>query len=233
MIPVPTKTNKMIIFQTTLKKKLFLIAVIIAVAFIFWGSTILQEEYWQLVIFFENHATARPVLSTFIFLILTVLSVMFLFFSSLWLVPVAVSVWGSFITVLLLLAGWLLGAIFSYFLGRYAGLPILKYFIPLRKLDYYRDLFLKNSSFFLIFLVRFTVPSEIPGYALGIFRLNFLKYLLITVLAEIPYAFVTVYAIGAILSRDPVVLGSIIFAWSLTAILLGRLLYKKFSIDTI
>ncbi len=52
-------------------------------------------------------------------------------------------------------------------------------------------------------------------------------------LAEIPYAFVTVYAIGAILNKDPVVLGSIIFVWLLAVILLARLLHKKLSISKI
>ncbi len=215
-------------------KKLFLTLVgIFLIALIFWSSSMLQEEYWRLVVFFENHASTRPVLSIFVFLILSILSVMFLFFSSVWLVPVAVSVWGGLATVLLLLTGWFLGAILSYLLGRYAGYPILKYFIPLRKLDYYRDLFMKNSSTLLVFLLRFTIPSEIPGYALGIFRFNFLKYLLITILAEIPYAFVTVYAIEAILSRDPIVLGSIVFIWLLVVTLLAKLLYKKFSISKI
>ncbi len=220
-------------FQANLKKKLVLIIAIIAAAFIFWSSSALQDEYWQLVGFFENHAETRPVLNILVFLALSALSGMFLFFSSLLLAPVAVSVWGSFATALLLLAGWLLGAIFSYILGRYAGYPILKYFIPLRKLDYYQAIFSKNSSFLLIFLLRFTIPSEIFGYALGIFRLNFLKYLLITILAEVPYAFVTVYAIEAILDRDPIVLGSIIFIWSSIAILFMGLLYKKFSISKV
>ncbi len=220
-------------FQTNLKKKLILLVLIVVGALIFWSSSMLQDEYWQLVSFFENNATARPILSIFIFLVLTIISIMFLFFSSVFLVPIAVSVWGSLATVLLLLVGWLVGAIFSYTLGRYAGFPVLKYFVPLRKLDYYRDLFSRNSSFLLLFLMRFTVPSEIPGYALGISRLHFLKYLLVTVLAEIPYAFVTVYAIGAILNKDPIVLGIIIFTWLLATILLARLLYKKFHISKI
>ncbi len=219
--------------HTTLKKKLILLAVALTVVLIFWSSIVLQEEYGRLVGFFESYVTARPVLSIFVFLILTVSSAMFFFFSSVWLVPVAVSVWGSLATVLLMLTGWLLGAIFSYILGRYAGYPILKYLIPSRKLDYYRDLFLENSSFPLVFLLRFTLPSEIPGYALGIIRFNFLKYLLITVLAEIPYALVAVYAIEAILSQDPVTLGLIIFVWLLAAILLARLLHKNFSLSKI
>ncbi len=220
-------------FQRNLKKKLILIAIIIVTTLIFWSSTMLQDEYLQLVVFFEKNVAVRPILSMVAFIILTVLSVMFFFFSSVLLVPFAVSVWGSFITTFLLLVGWILGAIISYILGRYAGYPILKYFIPLRKLDYYRDLFSKNSSLLLIFLVRFTVPSEIPGFALGIFRLHFLKYLLITVLAEIPYAFVTVYATGAIFNKDPIVLGVIMVTWLLPTILLARLLYKKISITKI
>ncbi len=220
-------------FQTLPKKKIILLAVVAAAILIFWSSVVLQEEYGRLVGFFENLVTAKPVLSIFIFLLLTVFSMMFLFFSSVFLVPVAVSVWGSLTTTALLLAGWFLGAIFSYILGRYAGYPILKYFISPRKLDYYHNLFSENSSLLLVFLLRFTLPSEIPGYALGLLRFNFQKYLLITMLAEIPYAFVMVYAIGAILNKDPIVLGSIVFTWLLAVILLARLLYKRLSISKI
>ncbi len=215
------------------KKKLVLVVLVIVMALIFWSSAMLQDEYWQLVSYFENHVATNPILSIFIFLILTVLSIMFFFFSSVWLVPVAVSVWGSLMTTTLLLIGWFLGAIFSYILGRYAGYPILKYFISLRKLDYYCDLFSKDSSFFLVLMLRFTVPSEIPGYILGITRFNFQKYLLITILAEIPYALVTVYAIKAIVDKDPIVLGAIIFVWLAAASLLARLLYKKIFISKI
>ncbi len=216
-----------------LKKKLVLAVVIVALSLIFWSSSVLQDEYWRLVSFFENQAVAMPIIGVFIFLALTVLSVMFLFFSSVWLVPVAVSVWGSFTTTLLLLSGWLLGSIFSYLLGRYAGYPILKYFISSKKLNYYNDLFLKDSSLLLVFLLRFILPSEIPGYALGIARFNFQKYLWVTILAEIPYAFVTVYAIRAIVNRNPIVLGLIICIWLSATALLIRLLYKKFAISKI
>ncbi len=216
--------------QIISKKKIILIAIVAVAILIFWSSVVLQDEYWRLVGFFESQITAKPVLSIFIFLLLTVFSMMFLFFTSVLLVPVAVSVWGSLTTTVLLLAGWLLGAIFSYVIGRYAGYPILKYFISSRKLDYYRNLFSENSSFLLVFLLRFVLPSEIPGYALGLLRFNFQKYLLITMLAEIPYAFVTVYAIEAILNKDPIVLGSIVVTWLLAVILLIRMLHKKFPI---
>ncbi len=209
------------------KSKIVWVVIGAVLVLIFWSSAALQEEYARLVVFFEGHAANQPVLSVFIFLVFTILSVLFFFFSSFLVVPVAVSVWGSFITTMLLLLGWFIGAIFSYAVGRYAGYPILRYFIPEAKLSYYDRLFSENSSLLSIFLLRFTLPSEIPGYMLGVLRFHFSKYLWVTLLAEIPYAFVIVYAFDAILTKDPMVLSSIIGIWLLAVAILVKLIYKK------
>ncbi len=210
-----------------LKSKIVLIVIGAILVLIFWSSVGLQEEYARLVVFFEGHVTSNPVLSLFIFLVLTVLSVLFFFFSSFLLVPVAISVWGSFTTTMLLLLGWFIGAIFSYAIGRYAGYPSLQYFISKEKLGYYDKLFSENCSLLSIFLLRLTFPSEIPGYMLGVLRFHFPKYLWVTMLAEVPYAFVIVYAFDAILTKDPLVLGSIIGVWLLAVAILVKLIYKK------
>ncbi len=210
-----------------LKSKIVWVVIGAVLVLIFWSSAALQEQYAQLVVFLEGHAASQPVLSVFIFLVFTILSVMFFFFSSFLVVPVAVSVWGSFTTTMLLLLGWFIGAIFSYAIGRYAGYPILQYFISEAKLNYYDRLFSENYSLLSIFLLRFTFPSEIPGYMLGVLRFHFYKYLWITILAEVPYAFVTVYAFNAILKKDPLVLGSIIGVWLLAVAILVKLIYRK------
>lgn len=209
------------------RKKIILLVLGVTLVLLFWGSTALQEEYGQLVTFFENHVADRPVLSVLIFIVLTILSVMFFFFSSVFFVPVAVSVWGGLTTTILLLFGWLLGAVFSYLIGRFAGYPILQRFISNKKLDYFHHLFSKNSSLLSVFLLRFTLPSEIPGYVLGILRFNFTKYFWITLLAEIPYAFVTVYAFDAILRKDPLILGLIIGIWLIAVAILVKLIYRE------
>jgi len=215
-------------FKIEVKKRLILFALLTVLVFIYWSFSFFQEKLNQLADFLNSAAVKQAILSQLIFLGLAVLSTMFLFFSSTFTVPFAVSIWGSFFTTLLLLFGWILGAIFSYLIGRFIGYPILRYFIPEKKFDYYYRLLLQNLGFLSVFLIRFTFPSEIPGYILGILRFDFIKYLLITLFAEIPYAFLTVYAIDAILRKEPIVLGLIAFIWLAITAVLVKMFYKKY-----
>ncbi|OGM90629.1 hypothetical protein A3A20_00740 [Candidatus Wolfebacteria bacterium RIFCSPLOWO2_01_FULL_45_19] len=209
------------------RKTILLVILSAVLVFIFWGSTTLQAEYDNLVAFFESQLVEQPVSGIIIFFFLTILSAMFFFLSSIFAVPIAVSIWGAFVTMIFILSSWILGAIFSYIIGRFAGRPVLRHFVSKTKLDYYHRMFSENSGLLSVFLLRFTIPSEIPGYTLGILRFNFAKYMLVTILAEIPYAFVIVYAFEAILRKDPVILGAIVGAWLLAVIILIKLIHKK------
>jgi uncharacterized membrane protein YdjX (TVP38/TMEM64 family) len=51
----------------------------------------------------------------------------------------------------------------------------------------------EHLRFFQVFLFQAVVPSEIPGYLLGILRYRFPLYLLALGITEIPYAIATVY----------------------------------------
>lgn len=210
-----------------LKKRIGIFAFGVFLVLVFWSSAELQDGYDRLIAFIDGYASQQPLLSVLVFLLLTVLSVLLLFFSSVFMVPVAVSLWGPFNSTLLLLAGWLAGAVVSYAIGRFLGLPVLRQFISETKLDYYQKMLSQHAGLMPIFLARFTLPSEIPGYVLGASRFNFTKYMWITLLAEIPYAIVTVYAFDAILRGDPFTLGSIVAVWLLAFTLLVRLVYNK------
>jgi uncharacterized membrane protein YdjX (TVP38/TMEM64 family) len=48
----------------------------------------------------------------------------------------------------------------------------------------------------LVLLLQLALPSEIPGYLLGLLRYRFWRYIAALALAELPYALATVY-IGA------------------------------------
>jgi uncharacterized membrane protein YdjX (TVP38/TMEM64 family) len=50
-----------------------------------------------------------------------------------------------------------------------------------------------DTPFGLILLFQLGLPSEIPGYVLGLARYSFGKYLLALALAELPYTIATVY----------------------------------------
>ncbi len=204
--------------QSIVKKKLALFAIVTAVVLIFFGSTLFQGEYWQLVGFFEKHVNEYKAVGVVVFVALAVLSTMFSFLSSIWLIPIAVPIFGAVLTTALLLSGWYIGAIFSYVIGRYAGYPIIARLVDAQKIDYYRDLLLKGrGELGLLLLVRFVLPSEIPGYVLGMARYHFGKYFLITVLSEIPYALAAVYAIDAITTQNVPMLVLVVGIWLLLA----------------
>ncbi len=207
-------------------KILKIILVVIILVAVFWGSKTF-ENYFQDMIGYVANSMGDGKWSVVIFVALAVLSVMLISFSSIWLVPIATTLWGNPLTFAILLVGWLLGSIFSYLIGKYAGYPIVRKIISEEKINNYSNVLARTrESFNLIILSRFVLPSEIPGYLLGIARYPFFKYLLATTISEIPYAFVTVYFIDAALRKDIIVLliwGAI---WIIAALFMVRM-YRK------
>lgn len=214
------------------KKRLAIFALVIALAIIFWSSAFLQNYFKEATLFLQNYGRSFPVLSVLVFMGLTTLSAMLMSFSSIWLVPVAVVLWNDNTTVFLLLVSWLVGATISYLIGFYGGHPIVKRLISEKKILYYEHLITNKFSFWVIFLFRLTLPSEIPGYLLGIARYNFPKYLLVTLLAEAPYAIYSVYAFESIVQKNEIMFISTLIVWFLTAWFVTLLYLKKVKKNT-
>ncbi len=210
------------------KRNVWAVVVVILIIGLFWVSTAFSNYFELGVLLLKGYALQFPLQSMLTFLLLTVLSALLFSFSSVWLLPVAIGIWGKGGTFLLLLGGWVLGNIISYLIGMYAGYPLVKKFIPEKKLEHYKHLFLEgNMGFGIVFLSRFILPSEIPGYLLGILRYRFWPYFIATVLSEAPYALIAIYAVDAILKRDIILLlvwGAI---WAFCALLLAKLIRKK------
>lgn len=207
---------------------LFILAIVLVVAF--WGFTFLQDYFEQTAIFLQSYNDIYPSLSILLFISLSALSTMMIFFSTVWLVPMAIALWNAPATALFLLIGWLIGAIFSYFIGRYGGYPIVRKIILPKRLSYYENLMASKLNFWTVFLLRLVLPSEIPGYVLGIIRYPFIKYFSITFLAELPYAIYAVYAIDSIINKNPVVFFISAAIW-ITATWLLVHFYKKTKSD--
>ena len=213
--------------QKITKKNIIIFVIIVGLVLLFWSSTLLQDYFQEAAVFLQDYGKVHPYLSILIFVGLSALSAMFLSFSSIWLVPVAVVLWNNHFTFLLLLSSWLIGATFSYLIGRYGGYPIVEKFISAKQIAYYENLIIKKLGFGIIFLFRLTLPSEIPGYLLGIAKYPFAKYFLITLLAEVPYAIYTVYAIDSIIDKKPAIFIAAAVIWFIAAWLLAYLYYKK------
>lgn len=128
-----------------------------------------------------------------LFVVASALSAMLAFFSTAVVVPVAIHAWGELATVALLWGSWLLGGCCTYAIGRTLGHRVVRWLVSPRLVDEYAARLSARAGFFTILVFQLALPSEIPGYVLGILRYRFLVYLAALALAELPYAFGTVY----------------------------------------
>lgn len=167
---------------------------------------------------------AHPFWGAALFILLSAFSAMLAFFSSAVLVPVALHTWGEPVCILLLWCGWMLGGVGAYAIARAWGRPMVRRLASHELLSRYEERISQHSSFGLVLLFQLAVPSEIPGYVLGLARYGLRRYLRVLALAELPYAVGTVYLGSSLLAQRSLVLlalgtlGILFSAWALSAL---------------
>lgn len=161
---------------------------------------------------------AHPVLGPVIFVLLAAASAMLAFFSSAALVPAGVVTWGLWETAVLLSLGWLLGGVATYLAARFLGRPLLAHVARSETLAHYESRIARETPFGIIFLFQLALPSEIPGYVLGIVRYPMAKYLVALTLVEIPYAAATVWLGQEFLQREILPLVAVLVAGALVGV---------------
>lgn len=151
---------------------------------------------------------ARPVWGVSIFVLFAAAAAMLAFVSSALIVPVGVYVWGTTASVLLLWAGWILGGICAYGLSRGFGRRLVEALGAAGPLERYERYLSGRAPFVLVVLFQLAVPSEVPGYLLGLLRYRFGKYVAALALAELPYAIGTIYmGVGFVERRTRLLVG--------------------------
>jgi uncharacterized membrane protein YdjX (TVP38/TMEM64 family) len=143
----------------------------------------------------------RPVVGAVVFVLVSALSAVLAFFSSAVLVPVAVQVWGVSTAMALLWIGWIIGGASAYALAVWAGRPIVARLVSAESLERYGDRFTVSAPFSLVLLFQLGMPSEVPGYLLGLIRYPVWRYLAALALAELPWAVITVFLGTSLLAR--------------------------------
>lgn len=128
-----------------------------------------------------------------VFVALAALSAMIAFVSSAVLIPVAVYVWGPWVCFILLWAGWFLGGLAAYAIGRYLGRPIVHRLVRPAALERQERWARSRRSLVGIMLLQLAVPSDLAGYVFGLIRCPFLPFVGALALAEVPYALGAVY----------------------------------------
>jgi uncharacterized membrane protein YdjX (TVP38/TMEM64 family) len=166
----------------------------------------------------------QALLGMAIFVAFAALSAMLAFVSSAVIVPVGIYVWGKAATLLLLWVGWILGGFTAYTLSRYFGRPVVHALLPRAMFERYANIIPRRAPFRFVLLLQLALPSEVPGYLLGLMRYHFGRYIAALALAELPYAVATIYLGASFLERRTyvvIILGVLLalFAgWSLHAL---------------
>lgn len=179
--------------RRNLQRRFLIVGTLIIVAGLIAASDSLHEETEAVIIWAEAMISEVPLLGMLVFVLFAMLSAMVAFFSSAMLAPLAVYAWGKAGCLALLWCGWFLGGIASFAVGRFLGRSVVSMIIGEEKLANWESQLSERTRFIHILLFQAVVPSEIPGYLLGILRYRFLLYLTALAITEIPYAVATVY----------------------------------------
>jgi uncharacterized membrane protein YdjX (TVP38/TMEM64 family) len=176
-----------------LQRHIVIVGILIVVVGLVTASDTLHNRTEEIIVWIEGVISQAPVLGMVLFVLLSMVSAMVAFFSSAVFAPIAIYAWGKAGTFMLLWLGWLLGGILSFCVGRFLGRSVVGMIIDEQKIAGWERELGERSRFIHILMFQAAVPSEIPGYVLGILRYRFPLYLTALALTEIPYAIATVY----------------------------------------
>lgn len=202
--------------QVVWRRAVILVALCVALAALAAADDVHQALLEVLAVAEEvirQHALAGASL----FVILAAVSAMFTFVSVAIIVPAAVFAWGEVVSILLLWLGWTLGGAATYSIGRWLGRHVVRRIGTNPALYRFEHQIRRKAPFWLVLLLQLALPSEIPGYVLGLARYSFPRYLLALSLAELPYTMATVYLGASFLERR----GAVILAAGLSIALLS------------
>jgi uncharacterized membrane protein YdjX (TVP38/TMEM64 family) len=204
-------------------KRLLVLLLLLGVAVLAARSESLFVELDDLLAAVQSLIIRRPGWGVVVFILFSALSAMFAFLSSAVLVPIGVYVWGATLTFVLLWVGWLLGGVTAYAIGRYLGRRVVVWLVDPDKLRRYEGRLSKRARFPVVLLFQLALPSEVPGYLLGLLRYPFWLYVGALAIAELPFAAGAVSIGKSFLRRDWAELavvgiaGITLTAWAVTA----------------
>jgi uncharacterized membrane protein YdjX (TVP38/TMEM64 family) len=139
-------------------------------------------------------------------------------------IPAASQIYGVGICSLLLLIGWTLGMMFSFYISRKYGLEVMKRFISTKGVYEIEGLMPCKHIFGTVVFLRLFLPLDISSFALGAFtKIDFKTYFFASFIGMIPSAIYLSY-VGS-LSFSSEVIGLFL---GLGVVFVGYLFYSKY-----
>ncbi|OGG61061.1 hypothetical protein A3C87_02055 [Candidatus Kaiserbacteria bacterium RIFCSPHIGHO2_02_FULL_49_34] len=201
-----------------LLRTILALAVVTLIAILFWASSSVQDEFLKIATYFIELAEEYPYSAIFVFMGTSVVGAFLSPFSNLPLVPFAVALWGAPATALMLLVGWVLGGCATYGIGRTLARRVVVFLVTKERFLQFQDRIAERTTFWRALTIRLVTPAEL-GYFFGMVRYPFGSFVMITVIAEFPYAIIATYASDAILAHERIRFFSIAGAALILALL--------------
>lgn len=118
------------------------------------------------------------------------------------LIPIASAMWGWILTALLSIVGWVIGSQVAFYIARHYGKPLVEKLIGLKKIQRLENNIPTQNMFWIIVLLRMTLPVDVLSYALGLFsNVKASTYFYATTLGVTPFAFLYAYT-GTLSIKD-------------------------------
>jgi uncharacterized membrane protein YdjX (TVP38/TMEM64 family) len=179
---------------------------ILLIVVVFILTSVFVQQNLDLVREFIDAGIISILIYIFVLIVATVVAPI----SAVPLIPVAVSVWGWFLAAIFNIIGWTLGSLIAFLLARKYGVPLVKKFVSLKRIERFEKYIPEKNVFWGIVFLRMAVPADILSYVLGLFsRIKFKTYALATLIGVSPFAFIFAYV------------GSLPFYLQLIALLIG------------
>lgn len=171
-------------------KDIFVILLVVA---LFVAAAIFAKRYDSVlkeIPYFQGYFGA------IVYIIVAVIAVVIAPISTLPLLPLAVSVWGSFLAAMFSIIGWSVGAAIAFWIARRYGKPIVAKMMPLGQIQRIEKFIPENNIFIGVILLRMALPVDVLSYGLGLFSsIPFKLYIIATIIGVAPFAFFFSYAI--------------------------------------
>ena len=146
--------------------------------------------------FVRTLVSSQSLLSIVIYVLFLIISEVVAPVSSLFILPLAVSVWGSFFTAIITLAGWFIGAIISFWLARRFGQPLIGKIISINRLEQLSCFVPEKNLFWAVIILRIIFPVDLFSYILGLFtKVSFRAYFWGTLIGITPFSFIFSYGV--------------------------------------
>lgn len=185
-------------------KTLFSVIATVFILFVFFGLWKIVSSLnlvSEAVMFLESASGIDKIFAGVLLFFFSALSALLGFFSTAALIPVATIIFGNMLTFVILFTAWVFGGFVAYVIGQTIGYRIVGIFITKEKVDRFSREVQDPNLFLPALLFRLVTPAE-TGYVFGLVSYPIRRYLLITAIAELPFAIALVWGSDALVTSD-------------------------------